>query len=688
MLVTAAAILAMGGIWCLLSCWGGKSRSRSTPVLSPEEPLLNHEQDETATQDGPDHTVAVVARDTVQREPPPFHVVKNTTSEDDGGKIYFNNAGQGRFSPAVQQAGMEALHRPPWKMVAVSEEAEVRSLFAQLIGDTATTGTNTNIAVMPSTAFAITLAAHNIARLYQQQVIREHREHREQQHHQHSSSSNGEDHRRQAKILVLQDQYPSAIYPWQEICNRSRKRIPPTASSGSLATAASSPAILSSSEKQQQQPQQHNHAPHHASHMATPQHHSPPRSRSPHFSSSSSVHHSTPHYHYYDPHSTGTSTNSSAVTWSLHVVPYPEDEYGNPHRTWTESILEHLNRFSSHNSIQAVMVPPLHWADGRLIDLVRIGKVCHSRHIPLIVDATQAVGVMNSINVQDIEPTMVACSTYKWLRGPAGTSLVYLHPSVHDTWLPLDQHERGRDMTGTDYYENAATRGHFMDPHSGYYPEAYFANARKFDAGGKANPLLMPMLQASLRELVQDQVVATAQEILKQRMQPLLAWCHDHGFVIPSQPHAYHLIGIQPPPYLVHKHVTAAQELAARSPSRNKLSPPTTPLHTTDPHHPAPVPHYEHHPARLSPKQLVQVAQHLERKYGIVLQARCGGFRIAPYLDTTPEQVQALIQALEEIFFGSDVHVWQTTTAAAVPADSPSTTTAASSTVTATTTTP
>ena len=493
---------------------------------------------------------------------------KNRKNDD---LIYLNNAGQGRFSNKVQAAGLQALQRSPWEMSAVQEEQDVRSLFAQLIG-----AASSEIAIMPSTAFAITLAAHNIARLHQIKRTLQRHDHQQKKH---SNSSDKEEQMEvldvgAAKVLVLQDQYPSAIYPWQEICDRRKghdknnnKNLP-----------------LSG-------PTDHHHHSHQKNHSLT----------------------------------------QPVVNWSIHVVPYPEDEYGTPSRTWTESILEHMSLASNHD-LAVVCIPPLHWADGRIIDLRRVSGACQARNICLLVDATQAVGICAPpINVEDIQPTLLACSTHKWLRGPSGTSLVYVHPKVHDTWLPLDQHERGRwVMTdgGADYYINAATRGHFMDPNTGYYPKAFATDARRFDAGGKANPMLLPMLRAALNEVVQLNV-HNAQERLKRIMQPLLQWCHDHHFVVPSQPHVYHLIGIQPPPMKIRSTTTT----------------------TTDDTSQLPVLQPHVHANRLSPKQLVQVVRHLQEEHGIVLQARCGGLRISPYLDTSPQDVQTVIDALEDVFF-------------------------------------
>lgn len=51
---------------------------------------------------------------------------------------------------------MEALNRPPWKIDVDNDWNRVRELFAMLIGTDAK-----NIAIVPSTAFAMTLAARN-----------------------------------------------------------------------------------------------------------------------------------------------------------------------------------------------------------------------------------------------------------------------------------------------------------------------------------------------------------------------------------------------------------------------------------------------------------------------------------------------------------------------------------------------
>jgi len=64
-------------------------------------------------------------------------------------------------------------------------------------------------------------------------------------------------------------------------------------------------------------------------------------------------------------------------------------------------------------------------------------------------------------------------------------------------WGPLDQHERSRlGSDQADWDEVGA-----MDRDSGCYPEQFFPGARRFDAGGKPNPLIVPMVREALQLL-------------------------------------------------------------------------------------------------------------------------------------------------------------------------------------------
>jgi hypothetical protein len=146
-----------------------------------------------------------------------------------------------------------------------------------------------------------------------------------------------------------------------------------------------------------------------------------------------------------------------------------------------------------------------------------------------------------------------------------------------------------------------------MGPHG--YPEAFFHDARKFRDGGKANPILLPMLKTSLEQVVQTMTMPdgtinfqAAQDQLKQLMEPLLEWAATNGFAQLRGPHVSHIIGLRP---TITNHVT--------------------------------------------PHQLLNIATSLKQEDGIYVAVRCGGFRISPYLDTTPADIELLMDAFTRV---------------------------------------
>jgi selenocysteine lyase/cysteine desulfurase len=171
-------------------------------------------------------------------------------------------------------------------------------------------------------------------------------------------------------------------------------------------------------------------------------------------------------------------------------------------------------------------------------------------------------------------------------------SLVYLSPQVHDTWVPLDFHGRSRDMTGGKAWDASMDE---MGPHG--YPEPFYSDARKFDSGGKPNPILLPMLRASMEKIA---LIDTqeAQEQLKALIQPLLSWASKNGYTISPGSHASHLIGIRP--------------------------------------------------SQRTPEELLEMCRSLQQK-GIIIAVRCGVFRISPYLTSTGADIQKLIEGLRSV---------------------------------------
>lgn len=211
-------------------------------------------------------------------------------------------------------------------------------------------------------------------------------------------------------------------------------------------------------------------------------------------------------------------------------------------------------------------------------------------NVTLIVDATQAVGIM-PLDVSSIRPTVVAASVHKWLRGPIGMcSLVYVSPDVHDLWEPLDEHGRSRIVN----IENADQNE--MGPNR--YSEKFVRDARKFDSGGKPNPIMLPMLRAGL-SIATKVNLYNVQDELEELCRPILDWANKNGFSYPPGHRAHHLIGIRP---------------------ATKV---------------------------LSPKEMIQICEKLAKHDGVFIAVRCGAFRISPYVDTKPRDIQNLLTCLD-----------------------------------------
>eukprot|EP00553_Chaetoceros_curvisetus_P009244 CAMPEP_0204615120 /NCGR_PEP_ID=MMETSP0717-20131115/2699_1 /ASSEMBLY_ACC=CAM_ASM_000666 /TAXON_ID=230516 /ORGANISM="Chaetoceros curvisetus" /LENGTH=313 /DNA_ID=CAMNT_0051627983 /DNA_START=108 /DNA_END=1049 /DNA_ORIENTATION=+ len=303
------------------------------------------------------------------------------------------------------------------------------------------------------------------------------------------------------------------------------------------------------------------------------------------------------------------------------IVPHPQgfqDEYpskftNHKHtrtRTdegWTELILETLQK---HNDVDICCIPQVHWSDGSFIDLEVIGTYCHEHSIPLIVDATQTVGIFN-VNVQSMHCDVLVAAVHKWLLGPIGMCLMYIHPKYHDTWLPLDQHERSRVVFQTENYdamENKICPGS-KSPSSGSteagYPTAFIPGAARCDGGGKKNPLLLPMVSEGLRLVCDHIEITSAQKYLRCITNEIYYRARGLGFGIQVGPRCGHIIGLRP-----------------QDPTLIKL---------------------------LTPEKMVEVAHKLKSsKWNVVIAVRCGALRISPYVTTTMDDVTRFIYALGE----------------------------------------
>lgn len=125
---------------------------------------------------------------------------------------------------------------------------------------------------------------------------------------------------------------------------------------------------------------------------------------------------------------------------------------------------------------------------GRKVDLVSIGKLCAERDIIFVVDATQSFGGMPITKEELSYIDVLACSCYKWLLGPYGSSFAY----YSDRMIELIGSKSGNWITSP----NSKHVWNLLD-----YTTESLPGARKFDRGQTPNMLINAALEGSLEVL-------------------------------------------------------------------------------------------------------------------------------------------------------------------------------------------
>ena len=126
---------------------------------------------------------------------------------------------------------------------------------------------------------------------------------------------------------------------------------------------------------------------------------------------------------------------------------------------WNIRLLSSIDRRTA-----LVSVPHVHWADGTLFDLERVGERARDCSALLVVDGTQSVGAL-PFDVQRIRPDALVCAGYKWLLGPYSMGLAYYGPAfdhgtpIEENWITRRGSEAFAELIHyRDEYQSAALR--------------------------------------------------------------------------------------------------------------------------------------------------------------------------------------------------------------------------------------
>jgi selenocysteine lyase/cysteine desulfurase len=149
---------------------------------------------------------------------------------------------------------------------------------------------------------------------------------------------------------------------------------------------------------------------------------------------------------------------------------------------WNESLLDAID-----DDTALVGLAPAHWTDGTRFDLERVGERAREVGAAFVVDGTQWIGAM-PFDVAALQPDAVVCAGYKWLTGPYSIGLGY-YGSRFDQGIPIEETWMGR--LGSEDFNGLVD-----------YQDEYRPGAARYDVGEASNFILIPMLEAALRQVL------------------------------------------------------------------------------------------------------------------------------------------------------------------------------------------
>lgn len=195
--------------------------------------------------------------------------------------------------------------------------------------------------------------------------------------------------------------------------------------------------------------------------------------------------------------------------------------------SWNERVLEAISERTC-----MVVVPHVHWTDGTKFDLVRIAQRARQVKALMVVDGTQSVGAL-PFDVQEIQPDALVCGGYKCMMGGYSLGVAY-YGEYFDTGSPIEQSWMNR-LRSDDFRS-------LVDYESHYRPKAY-----RYNVGEQSNFVLVPMLIAAIRQLLEWQP-ASVQAYTQHLCSVALEQLKKHGYWVEESAHrAHHLFGLRPP---------------------------------------------------------------------------------------------------------------------------------------------
>ena len=144
---------------------------------------------------------------------------------------------------------------------------------------------------------------------------------------------------------------------------------------------------------------------------------------------------------------------------------------------WTEAVVAAIERRGAA-PVALASISSVHWSDGGIVDLDRVGAALRAQGAALLVDATHGAGVL-AMDVRTLDPDFVIFPTYKWLLGPYGRAFLYV-AKRHQDKVPLEQTSYGRRSVRAEQSTYLADT-------------TYVPDARRFDMGERDHFISLEM---------------------------------------------------------------------------------------------------------------------------------------------------------------------------------------------------
>jgi selenocysteine lyase/cysteine desulfurase len=174
-------------------------------------------------------------------------------------------------------------------------------------------------------------------------------------------------------------------------------------------------------------------------------------------------------------------TRAPEQRFTVEVVRRPGDG------DWTTSLLNAIERPGAPQ-VSLCSIASVHWSDGCVVDLDRVGEALRTHGAALLVDATHGAGVMK-IDVKTLDPDFLVFPTYKWVLGPYARAFLYVAKRRQDG-VPLEQTGFGRKGV------SAESPVYMRDL-------SYVQGARRFDMGERDHFISLEMASVGMEMMAE-----------------------------------------------------------------------------------------------------------------------------------------------------------------------------------------